>query len=61
MPVPVPTTAGMPSSRATIAAWQVLPPLSVTIAEAILMIGSQSGSVRVGHEHIAGLEEVHQR
>jgi len=32
-------------SRATIAAWQVRPPSSVTIAEAFFMIGSQSGSV----------------
>ena len=43
--VPVPTTAGMPSSRAMIAAWQVRPPRLVTIAEARFMIGSQSGSV----------------
>ena len=41
----VPTTAGMPSSRAMIAAWQVRPPRLVTIAEARFMIGSQSGSV----------------
>ena len=42
---PVPTTAGMPSSRAMIAAWQVRPPRLVTIAAARFMIGSQSGSV----------------
>ena len=42
---PVPTTAGIPSSRAMIAAWQVRPPRLVTIAEARFMIGSQSGSV----------------
>ena len=42
---PVPTTAGMPSSRATIAAWQVRPPRLVTIAAAIFMTGSQSGVV----------------
>lgn len=42
---PVPTTAGMPSSRAMIAAWQVRPPRFVTIALARFMIGSQSGSV----------------
>ena len=42
---PVPTTAGMPSSRAMIAAWQVRPPRLVTIADARFMIGSQSGSV----------------
>ena len=43
--LPVPTTAGMPSSRETIAAWEVRPPFSVIIAEAIFIIGSQSGSV----------------
>ena len=42
---PQPTTAGMPSSRAMIAAWQVRPPRLVTIAEARFMTGSQSGSV----------------
>ena len=42
---PEPTIAGMPSSRETIAACEVLPPLSVTIAAAIFIIGSQSGSV----------------
>ncbi len=42
---PAPTTAGMPSSRATIAAWQVRPPRLVTIALAIFITGSQSGSV----------------
>ena len=40
-----PTTAGIPSSRATIAACEVRPPRSVTMAEATFMIGSQSGSV----------------
>jgi len=43
--MPVPTTAVMPSSRAIIAAWQVRPPLSVTIAAAIFITGSQSGAV----------------
>jgi hypothetical protein len=43
--VPQPTTAGMPSSRAMIAAWQVRPPRLVTIAAARFMTGSQSGSV----------------
>ena len=42
---PQPTTAGMPSSRAMIAAWQVRPPRLVTIAAARFMTGSQSGSV----------------
>jgi hypothetical protein len=41
----VPSTAGMPSSRATMAAWEVRPPRSVTMPAAIFMIGSQSGSV----------------
>ncbi len=45
VPVPVPTTAGRPSSRLTIAAWAVRPPRSVTIAAARFMMGSQSGSV----------------
>ncbi len=43
--VPQPTTAGMPSSRAMMAAWQVRPPRFVTIAEARFITGSQSGSV----------------
>ena len=42
---PQPTTAGMPSSRAMIAAWQVRPPRLVTIAEARFITGSQFGSV----------------
>ena len=40
-----PTTAGTPSSRATIAAWQVRPPWSVTMAPAVFITGSQSGLV----------------
>jgi hypothetical protein len=43
--LPQPTTAGIPSSRAMIAAWQVRPPRLVTTAAARFMIGSQSGSV----------------
>ena len=43
--LPQPTTAGTPSSRAMIAAWQVRPPRSVTIAAARFITGSQSGSV----------------
>jgi hypothetical protein len=42
---PVPTMAGRPSSRLTIAACEVRPPWSVTIAAARFMIGTQSGSV----------------
>src|SRR5882724_7554153 len=40
-----PTIAGMPNSLATIAAWQVRPPLFVIIADAFFITGSQSGSV----------------
>ena len=54
--VSLPTTAGTPSSRATIAAWQVRPPRSVTIAPAVFITGSQSGLVALGHQHLAGLE-----
>ena len=43
--LPQPTTAGMPSSRAMIAAWQVRPPRLVTIALARFITGSQFGSV----------------
>ena len=43
--VPVPMTAGMPSSRLTMAAWEVRPPWSVTMPAAFLRIGPQSGSV----------------
>ena len=43
--VPVPTRQGMPSSRETIAAWQVMPPESVTIAAARRISGTQSGAV----------------
>ena len=45
MALPVPTIAGRPSSRLTIAACEVRPPWSVTIAAARFMIGTQSGSV----------------
>ena len=41
----VPTMHGTPSSRLTIAAWQVMPPLSVTSAPARRMTGTQSGLV----------------
>ena len=41
----VPTTQGMPSSRETIAAWQVIPPESVTIAAERRISGTQSGAV----------------
>ncbi|MNT26700.1 hypothetical protein D3C72_1622930 [compost metagenome] len=42
---PQPTTAGMPSSRAMMAAWQVRPPRFVTMALARFITGSQLGSV----------------
>ena len=45
MALPVPTTAGRPSSRLTMAACEVRPPWSVTMAAARFMIGTQSGSV----------------
>jgi len=41
----VPTTAGTPSSRLTIAAWEVRPPRLVTTAAARCITGTQSGSV----------------
>jgi hypothetical protein len=40
-----PTMAGMPSARATMAAWQVRPPRLVTTAAAVFITGSQSGVV----------------
>src|SRR2546429_9091149 len=45
---PQPTTAGMPSSRAMMAAWQVRPPRLVTMAAARFITGSQLGSVMSG-------------
>ena len=45
MAVRDPTTAGVPSSRETIAAWQVIPPSSVTIALTLRMAGTMSGFV----------------
>src|SRR6218665_933053 len=41
---PQPTTAGMPSSRAMIAAWQVRPPRLVTMALARRITGSPFAS-----------------
>ena len=41
----VPTIQGIPSSRLTIDAWQVIPPASVTIAFAFFIAGTQSGAV----------------
>jgi hypothetical protein len=45
--LPVPTMAGSPSSRLTMAACEVRPPWSVMMAVARFMIGTQSGSVVV--------------
>ena len=45
MAVRAPTTHGTPSSRLTMAAWQVMPPPSVTTAAARRSVGSQSGFV----------------
>ncbi len=42
---PVPTTQGVPSSLEMMAAWQVMPPSSVTIPAALLMAGTMSGMV----------------
>jgi len=55
--LPAPTTAGIPSSRLTIAAWQVLPPLFVTIAAAVFITGSQSGVVVSATRISPGLKE----
>ena len=43
----VPTTHGMPNSRDTMDAWQVIPPASVTMATAFFIAGTQSGDVMV--------------
>src|SRR3546814_13564152 len=43
--LPVPTIAGTPSSRLTMAAWLVVPPWLVTMPAARFMTGTQSGSV----------------
>src|SRR4029453_9787130 len=45
VPVSVPTTAGTPNSRATIAVWQSRPPVAVTMAPATENTGTQGGSV----------------
>src|SRR4051812_45607878 len=43
--LPVPTTAGMPYSRATIAAWDMIPPMSETVAAILPNTGVQLGEV----------------
>ena len=45
--VPVPTTAGSPYSRETIAAWDMIPPMSVTVAAILEKIGAHAGEVIV--------------
>src|SRR5664280_824698 len=42
---PVPTTAGMPYSRQTIAAWLITPPTSVTQAPILANAGAHDGEV----------------
>ena len=44
---PVPVTAGRPYSRQTIAAWLIMPPMSVTVALILPKIGPQDGAVTV--------------
>ena len=43
--VPVPTTAGSPNSRATMAAWLIEPPMSDTAPAIFWKIGAQVGLV----------------
>ena len=49
---PVPTTAGMPYSRATIAAWDIVPPMSETAALILPNTGAQLGAV-IGQTRIS--------
>ena len=42
---PVPVTAGRPYSRQTMAAWLIMPPMSVTVAAILPKIGPQDGAV----------------
>src|SRR5450759_4911855 len=44
---PVPTTAGSPYSRDTMAAWDIIPPMSETAARILLKTGVQLGEVIV--------------
>ena len=45
VPKPVPVTAGTPYSRHTIAAWLIMPPMSVTHAVILGNTGAQLGAV----------------
>ncbi len=42
---PVPVTAGRPYSRQTIAAWDIMPPISVTVPLILAKTGAQLGAV----------------
>ena len=44
-PLPVPVTAGRPYSRQTIAAWLIIPPMSVTVALILPKIGPHDGAI----------------
>jgi hypothetical protein len=50
-----PTTAGIPYSRATTAAWLRIPPVSVTRAEMDPKSGVQAGVVVARDEYVSGL------
>ena len=56
VPLRVLTTHGMPSSRATTAAWLSAPPMSTTSADETNMIDAQLGSVVGVDEDLAGLD-----
>ena len=57
VPTLVPTTAGRPNSRATIALCDSTPPTSETTAPAIENSGTHGGSV-ISHDHDLALLEV---
>ena len=50
---PVPVTAGRPYSRQTIAAWLIMPPMSVTVALILPKIGPQDGRGDRGDQDLA--------
>src|SRR5215469_2226833 len=56
---PVPVTAGKPYSRQTIAACDIMPPISVTVARILPNTGSQlgeAGDLRIGDFHALPLQ-----
>lgn len=55
---PVPTTAGIPDSRATRDAWAAKVPPSVTTAATRAKRGVQAGAVAFGHQNFAFQETV---